>query len=85
MAKKREKLENQVEIDVIRQHLLDMEPELRMAEGLVAILHALSSTADQVEPIALAPLAYLGADAVEKLLSTWRMALAAASSVGSKP
>lgn len=84
MARKREKPEDQVAIDVIRQHLLDMEPELRMIEGLVAILHALSSTADQVEPIALAPLAYLGTEAVEKILSTWRQALVAASSKTAK-
>ncbi|PBB89533.1 MAG: hypothetical protein E5Y00_12175 [Mesorhizobium sp.] len=80
MARKRDKSEDKVAIDVVRQHLFDIEPELRTLEGLVAILHALSTTADQVEPIALAPLAHLSGEAVEKILSMWREAMTAFAS-----
>lgn len=36
--------------------LLEMEPELRLLEGVVATLRILSETADQVDPVVLAML-----------------------------
>ncbi|PBB89377.1 hypothetical protein CK215_27585 [Mesorhizobium sp. WSM3864] len=79
MAKRHGKISDESTIDALRQHLFDMEPELRMLEGVVAILQSLSATADQVEPIALAPLAHLSGEAVEKILSMWRQAVASSS------
>ncbi|RUW55440.1 hypothetical protein EOA32_01425 [Mesorhizobium sp. M1A.F.Ca.ET.072.01.1.1] len=79
MAKRHGKISDKSTTDAIHQHLFDIEPELRMLEGVVGILQSLSTTADQVEPIALAPLAHLSAEALEKIFSTWRQAVTASS------
>ncbi|OBQ92523.1 hypothetical protein A9K66_10770 [Mesorhizobium sp. AA23] len=55
MAKRRDKIFDKSEFEALRQLLFDIEPELKMLEGAVAILQSLSTTADQIEPIALAP------------------------------
>ncbi|TGU42134.1 hypothetical protein EN789_33795 [bacterium M00.F.Ca.ET.146.01.1.1] len=57
--------------------MLDIEPELRTLEGVSAILLSLSTAADQIEPIALAPLAHLSSEALEQTFTSWRKALAA--------
>ncbi|RWC10800.1 MAG: hypothetical protein EOS52_23820 [Mesorhizobium sp.] len=77
MAKRRRKLSHCGEIDIIRKILLDIEPELRTLEGVSAILLCLSTAADQIEPIALAPLALLTSEALEQTFTSWRKALAA--------
>lgn len=77
MAKRQSKLFRCREIDIIRKTLLDIEPELRTLEGLSSILLSLSTAADQIEPIALAPLAQLSSEALEQTLTSWRKALAA--------
>ncbi len=51
--------------------LLEMEPELRLLEGVVATLRILSETADQVDPVALAMLACTGGEALDELTATW--------------
>ncbi|RWD31636.1 MAG: hypothetical protein EOS22_04230 [Mesorhizobium sp.] len=79
MTKGQRKTSHYDEIDLIRQNLFDIEPELRMLEGVAAILLSLSTAADQVEPVALAPLAHLGSEALEQILTSWRKALAAMS------
>ena len=80
MAKKRKKPASDLEAGSVTAHLYEMEPELRMLEGVVAALQALGTTADTVEPIALAALAYLGQVSLEKILTTWRSALLAQQS-----
>ncbi|RUZ79404.1 hypothetical protein EN943_07465 [Mesorhizobium sp. M7A.F.Ca.US.006.01.1.1] len=67
-------------LDALRQHLFDIEPDLIVLEGVVAILHSLSTAADYIEPIALAPLAHLSAESLEKIFEAWRECMAAASS-----
>lgn len=52
--------------------LLQMEPELRLLEGVVATLRALSETADHVDPIALALLAHTGGEALDELTAMWK-------------
>ncbi|TPI65544.1 hypothetical protein FJ420_11750 [Mesorhizobium sp. B3-1-3] len=79
MRKTRGAVSNETTIDALRQHLFDIEPELGMLEGVVAILQSLSTTADHIEPLALAPLAHLSAEALEKVWASWRQAMAACS------
>lgn len=58
------------------QHLLhEMEPQLRLMQGAVVILCALSETADSVEPIALAARAHLAGQPVEQITASWQEAL----------
>lgn len=79
LSKKHKNISDDKTIYVLRRILFDMEPELRTLEGAVAILRALSTTADQIEPIALAPLAYLSAESLDKILDKWRQGIAAVS------
>ncbi|MET2829310.1 hypothetical protein [Mesorhizobium shangrilense] len=77
MAKKHEKSTFETgDKGALAGHLYHMEPELRMLEGVVAALQAMSTTADMVEPIALAALAYVGGESLQKVLIAWRSALA---------
>lgn len=75
MAKKPKNPPDQKGADLFRQCLFDMEPELRMLEGVVAALHAVSLTAEAVEPMALMPLAHLSEETLQKILVIWRQAL----------
>lgn len=52
--------------------MLQMEPELRLLAGVVAILRALSETADHVDSVALAMLAHTGGEALDELTATWK-------------
>ena len=52
-----------------------MEPQLRLLQGAVVVLHALSETADSVEPAALAALAHLTSGPVEQIAVCWQEAL----------
>ncbi|MES0138856.1 hypothetical protein [Mesorhizobium sp. LSHC422A00] len=80
MPNKNDEIPGSKLLDVLRQHLFDIEPELIVLEGVVAILHSLSTTADHIAPIALAPLAQLSAESVEKIFGAWRQCMAAAFS-----
>lgn len=51
-----------------------MEPELRLLEGTVAVLRALSSTDDAVDPVAIEAVAYLAGDTVDRVSALWREA-----------
>lgn len=75
MARKWKSRPDQKDTDLFRQCLFDMEPELRMLEGVVAALHAVSLTPEAVEPIALMPLAHLSEETLQKILAIWRQAL----------
>ena len=55
-----------------------MEPQLRLLQGAVGLLRALSETADSVEPIVLAALARLAEEPVDQLTACWQKALDAA-------
>ncbi len=80
MPKKRTEIHTGKLADALRQHLFDIEPELIVLEGVVAILHSLSTAADHIAPVALAPLAHLSAESLEKIFEAWRECMAAASS-----
>jgi hypothetical protein len=51
-----------------------MEPDLRLLEGTVSVLRALSETSDAVEPVALEALAYLAGESLERVALRWREA-----------
>lgn len=52
--------------------LLEMEPELRLLEGVVATLRALCATAEQMDPVVLATLAHTGGEALDELAAAWK-------------
>ncbi len=52
-----------------------MEPQLRLLQGVVVVLRALSDTTDSIEPIALEALAHLAGEPVEQITACWRDAL----------
>lgn len=52
-----------------------MEPQLRLLQGAVVVLRALSDTTDSIEPIALEALAHLTGEPVEQTTVCWRDAL----------
>jgi hypothetical protein len=58
----------------LRGALDRMEPDLRLLEGTVSVLRALSATDDAVEPIAIEALAYLAGETVSRIASRWREA-----------
>lgn len=51
-----------------------MEPQLRLLQGVVAVLKGLSETADAVEPIALEAIAHLAGETVQQVVDHWREA-----------
>ena len=55
--------------------LMQMEPDLRLLQGLLALLRGLSETSDAIEPIALAALARLCEGPVERMDLCWREAV----------
>lgn len=57
-----------------------MEPQLRLLQGAVVVLRALSETTDSIEPIALEALAHLTGEPVEQITACWRDALDASGS-----
>lgn len=59
----------------LQELLHRMEPQLRLLQGAIVILHVLSETADSVEPVALAALAHLTEEPVEQITVCWREAL----------
>jgi hypothetical protein len=79
MANKQRKKSAPIAADSIRQYLFDVEPELQTLEGVVALLRALCTTADQIEPSALAPLAHLSTEALGKIVAAWRETMAASA------
>lgn len=55
--------------------LLDqMEPDLRLLEGTVSVLRALSEASEGVEPVALEAIAHLGGESLERVALRWREA-----------
>lgn len=56
----------------LQELLHHMEPQLRLLQGAVAVLRALSETADSIEPVALAALAHLTGEPVEQIMACWR-------------
>jgi len=59
----------------LQELLYSMEPQLRLLQGAVVILHALSETTDSVEPVALAALAHLTGEPVEQITACWHEVL----------
>jgi hypothetical protein len=58
--------------------LLDqMEPDLRLLEGTVSVLRALSETSDGVEPVALEAIAHLTGESLERVTLRWHDACCA--------
>lgn len=49
-----------------------MEPDLRLLEGTVSVLRALSETSDGVEPVALEAIAHLAGESLERVALRWR-------------
>lgn len=58
----------------LRDALDCMEPDLRLLEGTVLVLRALSASDDAVEPIAIESVAYLAGETVSRIASRWREA-----------
>jgi hypothetical protein len=58
--------------------LLQMKPELKHLKGNIAILQALSETADTVETLALASLAHACDTSFDRVMELWRASLIAA-------
>lgn len=59
----------------LQELLHRMEPQLRLLQGVVVVLRALSDTTDSIEPIALGALAHLTGEPVEQITACWRDAL----------
>lgn len=59
----------------LRELLYRMEPQLRLLQGAVAVLRALSETSDSLEPVALGALANLAGEPVERIAAGWQEAL----------
>lgn len=59
----------------LQELLYRMEPQLRLLQGTVGVLHALSETTDSVEPVVLAALAHLTSEPVEQITACWHEAL----------
>jgi hypothetical protein len=51
-----------------------MEPNLRLLQGVVAVLKGLSEAADAVEPIALEAIAHLAGETVQEVVDRWQEA-----------
>jgi hypothetical protein len=51
-----------------------MELDLRLLEGTVSVLRALSEANDAVEPIAVEAVSHLAGDTVGRIASVWREA-----------
>lgn len=58
----------------VRDLLFEMEPQIQLLEGVVALLRILGESQDSVEPVALATLADCCGNAVSELSSSWRAA-----------
>lgn len=58
----------------LRNALDDMEPNLRLLTGVASLLRSLSEAQDGIEPVALAAIAHLAGDAVERASTRWREA-----------
>lgn len=58
----------------LRGVLDQMEPDLKLLEGVVAVLRALSATDDAVEPMAIEAMAYLAGETVDRVSALWREA-----------
>ena len=58
----------------LQELLHHMEPQLRLLQGAVVVLRALSETADSIEPVALAAFAHLTGESVEQIAACWREA-----------
>lgn len=56
----------------LRDALDRMEPDLRLLEGTVSVLRALSSTDGAIEPIAIEAVAYLAGETVSRIALRWR-------------
>jgi len=63
--------------------LMQMEPDLRLLQGLLTLLRGLSETSDAIEPVALAALARLCEGPVERMDLCWREAVDACAGVSS--
>lgn len=62
----------------VQESLHCMEPDLRLLQGVSVLLHALSETADSVEPVAFEALSRLVDEPLERITTCWREAFNAA-------
>jgi hypothetical protein len=74
MGKRSDKHNARREEEGLLDRLDRMEPDLRLLEGTVSVLRALSETSDGVEPVALEAIAHLTGESLERVTLRWREA-----------
>lgn len=62
----------QVEHAAVLDALFQMEPQLRLLGGSVALLTRLGESTEPVEPAGLATLAHVSSEAIEEIMQSWR-------------
>ncbi|KQZ96023.1 hypothetical protein ASD64_17805 [Mesorhizobium sp. Root157] len=74
MGKRSDKYHARREEEVLLDLLDRMEPDLRLLEGSVSVLRALSEASDAVEPVAMEAMAHLAGESLERVALRWREA-----------
>jgi hypothetical protein len=74
MGKRSDKYDARREEEGLLGQLDRMEPDLRLLEGSVSVLRALSEASDAVEPVALEAIAHLAGESLERVTLRWREA-----------
>ena len=74
MGKRSDKDHSQLQKEGLLDLLGQMEPDLRLLEGTVSVLRALSEASDGAEPVALEAIAHLAGESLERVALRWREA-----------